>query len=391
MAISSFPVRNSNDWYAWAFDVDAAIRVAATLASPAFSGAPTVPTANPGTATTQAASTAFVSTALASFMPLTLPSAQTGSYTLTLLDAGRAVEVTSTAANTVTVPTNAAAAYPVGTVIEHRVASAARGRLLGPGRGRDLMPARRGIAVRRRSTVLTNTSAGSFALAGSGAASNSVSAPAFVRQNTAASTSAGSTSRTQTITLPQVAASHSLILSYSSWTPSNNSAPAVPITGVTDSSSNTWTSVVADNNPGGVGQLELWYCKNPAVTGSTLTVSVTAGTFSGATYVAMNLSEWSKVLFLRTSALVNSATANPTTQSATVSSATNDLVFVNQSRADNGQLAPVAPAAALTFVNATNSAHQPGYVVASGSSTTVNFGTGSATAAIGTVIASFSN
>lgn len=45
-------------------------------------------------------------------------SAQTAAYTLVLADAGKAVEVTSATAVTVTVPTNASVAFPVGTVIE---------------------------------------------------------------------------------------------------------------------------------------------------------------------------------------------------------------------------------------------------------------------------------
>lgn len=45
-------------------------------------------------------------------------SAQTASYTLTLADAGGAVEVTSATATTVTVPPNSSVAFPVGTVIE---------------------------------------------------------------------------------------------------------------------------------------------------------------------------------------------------------------------------------------------------------------------------------
>lgn len=44
--------------------------------------------------------------------------AQTGAYTLVLADAGKAVEVTSATAVTITVPTNASVAYPVGTLIE---------------------------------------------------------------------------------------------------------------------------------------------------------------------------------------------------------------------------------------------------------------------------------
>lgn len=45
-------------------------------------------------------------------------SAQTGSYTLVLGDAGKAIEITSASSATVTVPPNSSAAFPVGTLIE---------------------------------------------------------------------------------------------------------------------------------------------------------------------------------------------------------------------------------------------------------------------------------
>ena len=45
-------------------------------------------------------------------------SARAASYTLTLSDAGEAVEITSASATTLTVPPNASVAFPVGTVIE---------------------------------------------------------------------------------------------------------------------------------------------------------------------------------------------------------------------------------------------------------------------------------
>ena len=48
----------------------------APLASPALTGVPTVPTAAPGTSTTQAASTAFVGVALGSYQPLASPLSQ---------------------------------------------------------------------------------------------------------------------------------------------------------------------------------------------------------------------------------------------------------------------------------------------------------------------------
>jgi hypothetical protein len=45
-------------------------------------------------------------------------SAQTGSYTLVLADQGKVVEVNSASAANVTVPPNASAAFPVGTLIQ---------------------------------------------------------------------------------------------------------------------------------------------------------------------------------------------------------------------------------------------------------------------------------
>jgi hypothetical protein len=43
--------------------------------------------------------------------------ARTANYTLSLSDAGKTVEMNSGSATTVTIPTNAAAAFPLGTVI----------------------------------------------------------------------------------------------------------------------------------------------------------------------------------------------------------------------------------------------------------------------------------
>lgn len=87
---------------------------AAPLASPAFTGTPTVPTAAAGTNSAQAASTAYVDLAT-TLMPV---NTQTGSYTLVLSDAGKAVEMNVAGANTLTVPPNSSVAFPIGTVIE---------------------------------------------------------------------------------------------------------------------------------------------------------------------------------------------------------------------------------------------------------------------------------
>lgn len=52
-------------------------------------------------------------------LSVVVPNPQTGTtYTLALSDAGKAVEMNNAAANTVTVPPNSTAAFPVGTVIE---------------------------------------------------------------------------------------------------------------------------------------------------------------------------------------------------------------------------------------------------------------------------------
>lgn len=45
-------------------------------------------------------------------------SAQTGSYTVVLADAGKAVEVNSASATNVTMPPNSSVAFPIGTVME---------------------------------------------------------------------------------------------------------------------------------------------------------------------------------------------------------------------------------------------------------------------------------
>lgn len=47
-----------------------------------------------------------------------LTNTRTASYTLVLADAGKVVEMNVATANTLTVPTNASVAFPVGTLIE---------------------------------------------------------------------------------------------------------------------------------------------------------------------------------------------------------------------------------------------------------------------------------
>jgi hypothetical protein len=87
-----------------------------------FPVSPTVPTAAPGTNTTQVASTAFVAALGATKEALGTRRAinlQTGTtYTLALADAGQVVDCNNAAAVTVTVPLNATIAFPVGAWID---------------------------------------------------------------------------------------------------------------------------------------------------------------------------------------------------------------------------------------------------------------------------------
>lgn len=86
----------------------------ANLASPAFTGNPTAPTQTARTNSTRLATTAYADRG-----PSVNP--QTGTtYTLGLADADRAVHCANAAAITVTVPTNASVAFPVGTVLTIR-------------------------------------------------------------------------------------------------------------------------------------------------------------------------------------------------------------------------------------------------------------------------------
>lgn len=92
-----------------------ALASAAPLASPAFTGTPTVPTAALNTDTTQAASTAFVKAEIENIERNT----QTGTtYTLVIGDAGKMVTLNNASAITLTIPANASVAFPVGTRID---------------------------------------------------------------------------------------------------------------------------------------------------------------------------------------------------------------------------------------------------------------------------------
>ena len=87
----------------------------APLASPALTGTPTAPSASAYADSTQIATTAQVFDTVT-----TVPeNAQTGTaYTLALADAGRMVTLNNAAAITLTIPTNATVAFPVGTRID---------------------------------------------------------------------------------------------------------------------------------------------------------------------------------------------------------------------------------------------------------------------------------
>ena len=141
--------------------VDTADALKAALASPAFTGTPTAPTAAAGTNTTQVATTAFVGTAVSALVAsapaaldtlnelaaalgsdanfsTTMTNAlalkaskvelaaatlasfnnKTTSYTLVLGDEGNVVEMESASANSVTIPPNSSVAFTIGSSID---------------------------------------------------------------------------------------------------------------------------------------------------------------------------------------------------------------------------------------------------------------------------------
>lgn len=95
--------------------LQASLDTKAPLASPALSGTPTAPSAAAYTDTGQIATTAQVFDTVT-----TVPeNAQAGTaYTLVLADAGRMVTLNNAAAITLTIPTNATVAFPIGTRID---------------------------------------------------------------------------------------------------------------------------------------------------------------------------------------------------------------------------------------------------------------------------------
>jgi hypothetical protein len=80
--------------------------------------------------------------------------AQTASYTLVLADAGRAIEVNSTAAATVTIPTEASVAFPVGTIIEIAQLNTGSVTVAGAG-GVTLLSADSALTLRARYSTMT--------------------------------------------------------------------------------------------------------------------------------------------------------------------------------------------------------------------------------------------
>jgi hypothetical protein len=89
----------------------------AALASPTFTGTPAAPTAAAYTDTTQVATTSNVS-ATVKTIPENAATIATNAYTLVLTDAGKLVTLSDESAITLNIPTNAVAAFPVGTRID---------------------------------------------------------------------------------------------------------------------------------------------------------------------------------------------------------------------------------------------------------------------------------
>jgi hypothetical protein len=97
--------------------VATAINARAKIASPTFTGTPAAPTASAGTNTTQLATTAFTTAAIAASQ-LNVSITKSTSYTLALTDAAGPNDTSSATAMTITIPTNASVAFPNGTTIE---------------------------------------------------------------------------------------------------------------------------------------------------------------------------------------------------------------------------------------------------------------------------------
>jgi hypothetical protein len=94
-------------------DIQSQIDGKAALASPAFTGTPTVPTATGGTSTTQAASTAFVQAAIASVNAQTGVTLSVDSAAAITATAGQHIVCTNAGAVTVTLPASPSAGQTV--------------------------------------------------------------------------------------------------------------------------------------------------------------------------------------------------------------------------------------------------------------------------------------
>jgi hypothetical protein len=114
------------NWY----DAAHVWHTAAKLDGPSFTGVPLAPTAAAATNTTQIATTAFVTAAVAAVpdptASIALKSDKTRTFhafsattlTLALTDADEIVNPTSSSAVTITVPPNSSVAFPIGTQID---------------------------------------------------------------------------------------------------------------------------------------------------------------------------------------------------------------------------------------------------------------------------------
>ena len=82
-----------------------------------LTGVPTAPTASNGTSTGQIATTSFVQNSLTAATNLRVSNTQTDNYTIALSDVGKVVEVSKATSVSLSIPTNASIAFPVGSMI----------------------------------------------------------------------------------------------------------------------------------------------------------------------------------------------------------------------------------------------------------------------------------
>ena len=96
-----------------------------TIQNANLTGSPVAPTANPGTNTTQVATTAFVASALTTLeseieasMAITDINTQASSYTAQLSDSGKIIEISSASATNISIPSNSSVAFPIGSTLD---------------------------------------------------------------------------------------------------------------------------------------------------------------------------------------------------------------------------------------------------------------------------------